>query len=72
MVSDDEAANLTVQPELCPLERAELIIKQRREAKRLGIQLMSDEEVLDDPVMRPPKKRRRVVVSIDSSDDDSV
>lgn len=60
---------------MCPLERAEFILKQRRRAKRLGIQLLSDEEALSDEPSnnQPPKKkqRRRVVLSVDSSDDDS-
>lgn len=63
---------------MCPLERAEFIIKQRRRAKRLGIQLFSDEEALssgDEPARKePPRKKqrqRRRVISLDSSEDDN-
>lgn len=81
MVNDDEADRTIKEAHqkplhaMCPLERAEFIIKQRRRAKRLGIELFSDEEALsDEQPSQPPKKkqrnRRRVVVSIDSSEDD--
>lgn len=83
MVTDDEVeANnttaLKVADALCPLERAELIMRQRREAKRLGIALLSGEDeasASDDDAaqLQPPpkkKKRRRVVLSIDSSEEE--
>lgn len=81
MVTDDESPHIAKETkqvplnEMCPLERAEFILKQRRRAKRLGIQLFSDEEALSDETSQPVKKKqrnhRRVVISIDSSDEDS-
>lgn len=60
-----------------PLERAELILRQRRQAKRLGIVLLSDEDggdndnddEIDTQIVRP-KKRRRLMQILSSNDED--
>lgn len=57
--------------QLDPLERAELILRQRRRAKRLGIELLSEEDgIVDETPLQRPKKRRKIVQVISSDDDD--
>lgn len=61
--------------QLDELDRAELILRQRRRAKRLGIELLSDEDdvAVDDErtatpgSLRRPKKRRKIIQVLDSS-----
>lgn len=73
---DENTAKCKLPPEqrlsqLDPLERAELILRQRRRAKRLGIELLSDEDgVMDEEPLQRPKKRRKIVQVVSSDDDD--
>lgn len=75
---DDDANEAKSKPleeqrlsQLDPLERAELILRQRRRAKRLGIELLSgeDDAVAETP-QQQPKKRRKIVRILSSDDDD--
>lgn len=48
---------------MCPLEKAEKILKERRRAKKLGL-------LQEDSVKTKVKSKRKVHIIEDSSDDD--